>query len=63
MAHARCTAAAWKAGLILHTRVAASEARPGPRGGEQGGVAIICPGPQRLVEHRELVPGCAVEAL
>eukprot|EP00974_Lingulodinium_polyedra_P013006 1261981-Lingulodinium_polyedra.AAC.1 len=52
-------AAAWAAGLIPHTKVAASPARPGPRGGRQGGVAIICTAPQRLLEHRVIVPGCA----
>eukprot|EP00974_Lingulodinium_polyedra_P036304 3481340-Lingulodinium_polyedra.AAC.1 len=53
-------AATWKVGLIPHARIAATEARPGPRGGKQGGVAIVCPAPQR---QRVLVPGCAVEAL
>eukprot|EP00974_Lingulodinium_polyedra_P056052 5390213-Lingulodinium_polyedra.AAC.1 len=55
--------ATWRAGLVPHTRAVASEARPGPRGGKQGGVAIVCPAPQRLIEHRELIPGCAGEAL
>ena len=32
------------------------------RGGLQGGVAILCPGPARVEARRELVPGCAVEA-
>eukprot|EP00974_Lingulodinium_polyedra_P008685 830052-Lingulodinium_polyedra.AAC.1 len=43
-----------------HTKVAASPARPGPRGAKQGGVAMVCPFPQRLLEHRTIVPGCAV---
>ena len=55
-------AATWGSGLLPHTELAHSLARPGPNGGPQGGVAIVCPGPRRVVGQRVLVPGCAVEA-
>ena len=46
----------WEAGTFLHTRVVAATTRPGNEGGPQGGVAIVCPIPHRVVEHATLVP-------
>ena len=39
----------------------AAPAVQGPRGGPQGGVAILLPLGVRVVAHRVLVPGCALE--
>ena len=55
-------AAIWSSGVLPHGAVAHSLSRPGPQGGPQGGVAVLCPGPKRVVARKELVPGCAVAA-
>ena len=38
-------------------------ARLGPRGGPQGGVAVLLPPGVELVSSRVLVPGCAIEVV
>ncbi|MFM7978115.1 MAG: hypothetical protein ACKPKO_02270, partial [Candidatus Fonsibacter sp.] len=54
-------AAQW-GGLFAAATVACSVVRQGPRGGPQGGVAIVAPHPMRLCSSRELVLGCTVLA-
>ena len=46
----------WEAGTGV--TVVSAIARPGPRGGPQGGVAILIPADVGLSESRPLVPGC-----
>ena len=55
------TQALWET-LFPGTQVVATNARPGPKGGPQGGVAILVPHPYDIVEQRVIVQGCAVEA-
>eukprot|EP00974_Lingulodinium_polyedra_P057017 5484821-Lingulodinium_polyedra.AAC.1 len=52
----------WASGVFPHTAVVQTCARQGPRGGAQGGAAILIPSPLELVSGNELVPGCAVAA-
>ena len=55
------SAAQW-GGHFPTASVISSSSRPGPRGGPQGGVAILVPRQFRVTGHREVVPGCCVEA-
>ena len=57
-----CAAAQW-GGLFAAAQVAHAPSRLGPRGGPQGGVAVIAPHPHRILSSRILVPGCAIEAV
>ena len=59
--HGDGEAAALCSGILPHVDVVHNLARPGPLGGLQGGVAILCPGPGRVMARRVLVPGCVVE--
>ena len=54
-------AAAQWGGLFPAVEVRHSAARAGPRGGPQGGVAVLVPRPHRVVADRVLVAGCALE--
>eukprot|EP00974_Lingulodinium_polyedra_P024534 2374746-Lingulodinium_polyedra.AAC.1 len=56
------TAPLWASGVFHHTNVVHSNARRGPRGGPQGGVAVLVPAPLVLVRQEDLVPGRAVAA-
>ena len=53
--------ATWKA-AFPGCNVIGSPAREGPRGGPQGGVAIIVPARYSITASRTLVEGCAIEA-
>eukprot|EP00974_Lingulodinium_polyedra_P011005 1059780-Lingulodinium_polyedra.AAC.1 len=59
---AKATAPVWASGVFPHTAVVQTCARQGPRGGAQGGTAILIPSPLELISWSELVPGCAVSA-
>ena len=61
--HWTAAAAAQWGGLFSAARVAHSVAREGPRGGPQGGVAVVVPLPHRILETREVVPGCVLEVV
>ena len=50
------------AGLFPACQVVSSAARPGPRGGPQGGVAIVIPDTYEVLNKRTVVPGLYVEA-
>ena len=50
-------------GLFSGAQVAHSVARVGPRGGPQGGVAVVVPFPRRIIKVREMVPGCVLEVV
>ena len=52
----------WTSWLFAHTDIVSSPARDGPLGGLQGGVAILCPHPAKIIAHRIIVPGCIIEA-
>ena len=56
------TATQW-GGLFKATQVAHAVARVGPRGGPQGGVAVVVPHPHRVLGNRVLAPGCALEVM
>eukprot|EP00974_Lingulodinium_polyedra_P015492 1499846-Lingulodinium_polyedra.AAC.1 len=55
----RATAAMWASGVFPHTAVVQTCARKGPRGGAQGGAAILIPAPLELIWGKEMIPGCA----
>ena len=61
--HWTLAAAAQWGGLFSAAQVAHSVARMGPRGGPQGGVAVVVPFPHRVIRTREIVPGCVLEVL
>ena len=47
---------AFSAGQVVH-----GEARIGPRGGPQGGVAVLVLRPHKVIESKVIVPGCVLE--
>ena len=49
-------AAIW-GGLFLGAEVVATDARPGPNGGPQGGVAIVVPIKYVVIGKRTVIPG------
>ena len=49
-------------GLFAGAEVVAAEARLGPNGGPQGGVAIVIPVRYEVLGRRTVVPGLCVEA-
>ena len=59
--HWTVAAAAQWGGLFSAAQVAHSVARVGPRGGPQGGVAVVVPFPHRILRTKEIVPGCVLE--
>ena len=59
--HWTVAAAAQWGGLFSAAQVAHSVARVGPRGGPQGGVAVVAPFPHQILGVREMVPGCVLE--
>ena len=54
-------AAIWE-GLFPGAEVVATDARPGPNDGPQGGVAVIVPIKYEVFDRRTVVPGLCVEA-
>eukprot|EP00974_Lingulodinium_polyedra_P114930 11130398-Lingulodinium_polyedra.AAC.1 len=58
----KTTAAMWASGVFPHTAVVQTCAKKGPKGGAQGGAAILVPAPLEVVWWKELIPGCAVAA-
>ena len=51
--------AVWQ-GMFPGTDVVSSPARLGPRGGPQGGIALLAPRPYELMAQREVLAGCSV---
>ena len=49
-------------GFFAGAEVVATEARPGPNGEPQGGMAIVVPVKYEIVDRRLIVPGLCVEA-
>ena len=47
--------------LFPGSKIFSTPARPGPKGGPQGGVAILVPHPFIAVPHKTLADGCTIE--